>query len=407
MLARGQDGLRRRPRQHHLWRAGRAGAPHGCRPAGARPQARGARAAADARQHRLAGRFLGALYAGVVPWRQHPAHARRLRLRAPAQPGPGCLVSAALLPTLQAAMEKDRQRCSTCSCRASPRPCPPARRPSTPSSARIRPWRRPLPRNATSPPSGCIHRLDRPAQGTCTPTPPSLDRRALCRPVLGMKESDTVLRRQAVLRLRPGRCAVLPLERRRHRRADGRAAHADACFKPSPSTSPPSSRRAHGLCGHARLRRAAAARSGRAAAVPRPARRCRARLASVSPLIRLRDHRRHRLDRVLHIFLSNPPGQHALRHHRPAGGGHELELRGEDGRPVPAGEIGDLYIRGPSSALMYGNNREKSRDTSRAAGPRAATSTSAMPTATTPTRPQQRHAQGERPVPRPSRSRPR
>ena len=27
------------------------------------------------------------------------------------------------------------------------------------------------------------------------------------------------------------------------------------------------------------------------------------------------------------------------------------------------GEIGDLYVRGPSAALMYWNNREKSRDT--------------------------------------------
>jgi len=30
---------------------------------------------------------------------------------------------------------------------------------------------------------------------------------------------------------------------------------------------------------------------------------------------------------------------------------------------VPDGEVGDLYIRGPSSALMYWDNREKSRET--------------------------------------------
>jgi benzoate-CoA ligase len=30
---------------------------------------------------------------------------------------------------------------------------------------------------------------------------------------------------------------------------------------------------------------------------------------------------------------------------------------------VAVGEIGDLYIRGPSSALMYWNNRDKSRET--------------------------------------------
>jgi benzoate-CoA ligase len=43
--------------------------------------------------------------------------------------------------------------------------------------------------------------------------------------------------------------------------------------------------------------------------------------------------------------------------------GYEVELRGEDGQSVPDGEVGDLYIRGPSAALMYWNNREKTRDT--------------------------------------------
>ena len=41
----------------------------------------------------------------------------------------------------------------------------------------------------------------------------------------------------------------------------------------------------------------------------------------------------------------------------------DIELRGDDGRAVADGEIGDLYIRGPSAALMYWANREKSRDT--------------------------------------------
>ncbi|MBU4612853.1 benzoate-CoA ligase family protein [Achromobacter sp. GG226] len=65
---------------------------------------------------------------------------------------------------------------------------------------------------------------------------------------------------------------------------------------------------------------------------------------------------------MLHIFLSNRPGD--VRYGttgRPVEG-YEVELRGEDGRPVPVGEIGDLYIRGPSSAIMYWNNRDKSRE---------------------------------------------
>jgi len=43
--------------------------------------------------------------------------------------------------------------------------------------------------------------------------------------------------------------------------------------------------------------------------------------------------------------------------------GYDVELRGEDGKPVPEGEIGDLYIRGPSAALMYWGNRAKSAET--------------------------------------------
>ena len=43
--------------------------------------------------------------------------------------------------------------------------------------------------------------------------------------------------------------------------------------------------------------------------------------------------------------------------------GYEIELRGEDGRAVQDGEPGDLFIHGPSAALMYWGNRVKSRDT--------------------------------------------
>ncbi|QRR33367.1 benzoate-CoA ligase family protein [Hydrogenophaga sp. YM1] len=71
---------------------------------------------------------------------------------------------------------------------------------------------------------------------------------------------------------------------------------------------------------------------------------------------------------MLHIFLSNVPGEvHYGTTGRPVPG-YEVELRGEDGRPVAdnadgSSEIGDLYIKGPSAALMYWNNRAKSRDT--------------------------------------------
>lgn len=42
-----------------------------------------------------------------------------------------------------------------------------------------------------------------------------------------------------------------------------------------------------------------------------------------------------------------------------------IELRGEDGKPVGVGEVGDLYIKGPSTAVMYWGNPEKSADTFR------------------------------------------
>lgn len=66
---------------------------------------------------------------------------------------------------------------------------------------------------------------------------------------------------------------------------------------------------------------------------------------------------------MLHIFLSNRPGDIAYGTTGRPVPGYEVELRDEAGRPVPAGEIGDLYIRGPSAALMYWTNRDKTRAT--------------------------------------------
>jgi benzoate-CoA ligase len=66
---------------------------------------------------------------------------------------------------------------------------------------------------------------------------------------------------------------------------------------------------------------------------------------------------------MLHIFLSNIPGKVRYGTTGWPVPGYEIELRGDDGRPVPDGETGDLYIQGPSAALMYWGNREKSRET--------------------------------------------
>ncbi len=66
---------------------------------------------------------------------------------------------------------------------------------------------------------------------------------------------------------------------------------------------------------------------------------------------------------MLHIFLSNAPGRVRYGSTGWPVPGYVVELRGDDGRPVADGETGDLYIQGPSAAIMYWGNREKTRDT--------------------------------------------
>ncbi len=66
---------------------------------------------------------------------------------------------------------------------------------------------------------------------------------------------------------------------------------------------------------------------------------------------------------MLHVFLSNRPGDVRYGTTGKAVDGYRIELRDEAGRPVADGEVGDLYIQGPSAALMYWGNRDKSRGT--------------------------------------------
>jgi benzoate-CoA ligase len=66
---------------------------------------------------------------------------------------------------------------------------------------------------------------------------------------------------------------------------------------------------------------------------------------------------------MLHIFISNRPDKVRYGSTGWPVPGYEIELRGEDGRSAPDGEPGDLYIQGPSAALMYWGNRAKTRDT--------------------------------------------
>jgi benzoate-CoA ligase len=66
---------------------------------------------------------------------------------------------------------------------------------------------------------------------------------------------------------------------------------------------------------------------------------------------------------MLHIFLSNRPGDiHYGTTGKPVDG-YAIDIRDEVGSPVPRGDIGDLWVKGPTSALMYWNDRTKSRET--------------------------------------------
>jgi benzoate-CoA ligase family protein len=66
---------------------------------------------------------------------------------------------------------------------------------------------------------------------------------------------------------------------------------------------------------------------------------------------------------ILHIFLSNRPGQA-----RPGSSGlpvpgYEAIVVDDDGRPVPTGEIGNLRVKGDSTMAYYWNQHEKTKDT--------------------------------------------
>ena len=66
---------------------------------------------------------------------------------------------------------------------------------------------------------------------------------------------------------------------------------------------------------------------------------------------------------VLHIFISNRPGEI-----RPGSSGllvpgYEAKLVDEQGAPVPIGEIGNLLIRGDSTCAYYWNRHEQTKDT--------------------------------------------
>jgi 4-hydroxybenzoate-CoA ligase len=66
---------------------------------------------------------------------------------------------------------------------------------------------------------------------------------------------------------------------------------------------------------------------------------------------------------MLHIFVSNRPGDVRYGTSGKAVPGYDAKILGEDGHELGTDEIGELVVRGPSAAEGYWNQREKSRRT--------------------------------------------
>ena len=66
---------------------------------------------------------------------------------------------------------------------------------------------------------------------------------------------------------------------------------------------------------------------------------------------------------MLHIFISNRPGDVMPGTTGKAVPGYKLRLVDENGQDVKPGELGELQISGPTSAIMYWNQREKTKNT--------------------------------------------
>jgi benzoate-CoA ligase family protein len=67
---------------------------------------------------------------------------------------------------------------------------------------------------------------------------------------------------------------------------------------------------------------------------------------------------------MLHIFLSNYPGDVRYGTTGIPVPGYDIRLVDDDGNVIRAsGEMGELQVRGPTSAVMYWNNRERTRET--------------------------------------------
>lgn len=66
---------------------------------------------------------------------------------------------------------------------------------------------------------------------------------------------------------------------------------------------------------------------------------------------------------MTHIYISNRPEDIRYGSSGKPVPGYRIKIVDEEGREADPGKIGDLYVSGPTSAVMYWNNRERTKDT--------------------------------------------
>jgi benzoate-CoA ligase len=66
---------------------------------------------------------------------------------------------------------------------------------------------------------------------------------------------------------------------------------------------------------------------------------------------------------MTHIYISNRPDDVRYGASGTPVPGYRVKLADDQGNPVAPGEIGDLYVSGPTSALIYWRNRERTKET--------------------------------------------
>ncbi len=66
---------------------------------------------------------------------------------------------------------------------------------------------------------------------------------------------------------------------------------------------------------------------------------------------------------MTHIYLSNRPGDIRYGSSGKPVPGYRVKIVNEQGAEAAPGEIGELYASGPTSAIMYWNNRDRTKET--------------------------------------------